>query len=155
MEIAEPSQSRIHQTSIFNPISVIIAFSKPIFGNTTLYDNFSFLFMEKVNSTPLDFITIFSAKLLEIGNYFGENVSQQTMRDIANEIFKMFDNKKVKLDEISFQTGSTLVRMNKFEAGGKAFYFTYGYDVTVEDQSSISMEAFNLLQDVKKFMKYF
>jgi GTPase SAR1 family protein len=155
-EIANPLAVRVAQTTIFNPISVIRAFSKPLFGNTTLYDNFSMLFMEFVNSTGADFVMIFSSDLLEIGNFFSNNVDQQKMREVAHEIFRAFDEKKLKLGEISLQAGSEAIRMTQFEAGGQQFFFTLGYDVSkISDPSPILTNSINLLSEVRKFMKYF
>nr|WP_280178725.1 ADP-ribosylation factor-like protein [Candidatus Prometheoarchaeum syntrophicum] len=155
-ELAEPFSARVTKTSIFNPISVIQAFSKPVFGNTTLYDNFQFAFYEFVNRTEAKFIIIFSKNLMEIGNYFDPSVNQQQMRDVAFEIFNVFDDKKLELSDISLHTDAISVRMIQFEAGGDPYYFTYGYDIeAVQDPAPLSAEAFNVLQEVKTIMKYF
>ena len=155
-ELSEPFPARVTKTSIFNPISVIQAFSKPVFGNTTLYDNFAFAFMEFVNRTEAKFVVIFSKNLMEIGNYFDPSVNQQQMRDVAFEIFNVFEDKKLELSDISLHTDTISVRMIQFEAGGDPFYFTYGYDIeTVKDPSPLSAEAFNVLHEVKTIMKYF
>lgn len=155
-DLSEPFSARVTKTSIFNPISVIQAFSKPVFGNTTLYDNFAFAFMEFVNRTVCKFVVVFSKNLLEIGNYFDPSVNQQQMRDVAFEIFKVFEDKKLKLSDISLHTDSISVRMIQFEAGGQPYYFTYGYDIEeVKDPAPLSAEAFNVLHEVKTIMKYF
>lgn len=155
-ELSEPFSARVTKTSIFNPISVIQAFSKPIFGNTTLYDNFGFAFYQFVNNTVCKFVVIFSRNLLEIGNYFDPSVNQQQMRDVAFEIFKVFEDKKLKLSDISLHTDTISVRMIQFEAGGEPYYFTYGYDFEfVKDPAPLDAEAFNVLQEVKTIMKYF
>jgi GTP-binding protein EngB required for normal cell division len=155
-DLSEPFSARVTKTSIFNPISVIQAFSKPVFGNTTLYDNFQFAFMEFVNRTECKFVVVFSKNLMEIGNYFDPSVNQKQMRDVAFEIFNVFDDKKLKLSDISLHTDTISVRMIKFEAGGQPYYFTYGFDIeTVQDPAPLSAEAFNVLQEVKTIMKYF
>ncbi len=155
-ELSEPFSARVTKTSIFNPISVIQAFSKPVFGNTTLYDNFAFAFMEFVNRTEGIFVVVFSKNLMEIGNYFDPSVNQQDMRDVALEIFNVFDDKKLKLSDISLHTETISVRMIQFEAGGEPFYFTYGFHIdSVNDPQPLHAEAFNVLQEVKTIMKYF
>ncbi len=128
IELVEPLKVRIYNTSIFNPINVIRAFSKPIFQNTILYDNFQILFMEFINrEIGCEFIMIFTKDVLEIGNYFKETVNQQQMRDISVEIFKTFDKKKLDLSEVSLQTHNTTLHIISFIGGKETFYFTFGY----------------------------
>ena len=94
---------------------------------------------------------------MEIGNYFDPSVNQKQMRDIAFEIFKIFEDKKLKLSEITLQASNSIaVRMIEFEAGGEPYFFTYGYNVEdIKDPSILNAEAFNVLQEVKTIMKYF
>jgi GTPase SAR1 family protein len=154
---AKPLPVRAFPTSIFNPISVIRSFSKPLFGNNTLYDNFSVLFMDLINKkSGIEFIIILTSELLEIGNYFLPEIDQEHLKAIAQEIIKTFDDKKMKISDISIQVENYAIHITQFEAGGKSFYFTFGYDATkVTEPSSLIAESFNVLEDVKKFMKYF
>jgi hypothetical protein len=156
-ELAIPLPVRAYPTSIFNPLSVIRAFSKPLFGNSTLYDNFSVLFMDQINKNiGFEFILVFTQELLEIGNYFLPEIDQEKMKTIAQEIIKVFDEKKMKLTDVTLQAGEYTIRISQFEAGGKPFYFTYGYNTTkVSEPSALVAQAFNTLEDVRKFMKYF
>jgi GTPase SAR1 family protein len=157
LDLSEPLHARTYLTSIFNPINVIRAFSKPIFQNTTLYDNFQLLFMEFINKgIGCEFIMIFTKNLMEIGNFFKESINQQQMRDISVEIFDAFDKKKLNLSQISLQIKEITLHMIKFEAGGDPFYFSFGFNSEeIPDAAPLIMEAFNLLEDVKKFMTYF
>ncbi|WP_371803775.1 ADP-ribosylation factor-like protein [Candidatus Lokiarchaeum ossiferum] len=157
LELSQPLNIRIAKTSIFNPISVIRAFSKPIFQNTTLYDNFQLLFMEYINKgNGCDFIMIFTKNLMEIGNYFNPAINQQQMRDISHEIFKTFTEKQLNLSQISLQVKEITLYMIAFEIGEEPFYFTFGYDSTkILDASPLIMDSFNLLEDIKKLMNYF
>lgn len=157
LDISQPLNIRVAKTSIFNPINVIRAFSKPIFQNTTLYDNFQLLFMEFINKgNGVDFIMIFTKNLMEIGNYFNPTINQQQMRDISHEIFNTFSERKLNLTQISLQVKEITLYMITFEIGDDPFYFTFGYDSSkVLDASPLIMDSFNLLEDIKKLMDYF
>jgi len=157
IDSAKPMSSRVYTTSIFNPLSVIRAFSKPLFGNSTLYDNFSLLFMDLVNKNiGIEFILIMTQELLEIGNYFVPELDQTKMKSIALEIIKTFEDKKMKVSDLAIEVENYMIRLIQFDAGGRHFYFTYGYNKQkVPDSSVVNVEANNVLEDVKKFMKYF
>ena len=156
-EIGLPMQMRITQTSIFNPISVITAFSKPLFGNATLYDNFSNLFKDFVTNSDVDFVIIFSEEMLEIGNYFSPDIDQKMMTKIAVEIFQSLDNKKLKLEKLSLQAEDKKIHITIFKVGDKKFYFVIGFNESVENENASQMVAVSdaLLEEVKKFMSYF
>ncbi|MHA1473708.1 MAG: ADP-ribosylation factor-like protein [Promethearchaeota archaeon] len=51
-EIAAPLKIMLYHTTIFNPLSIIHAFSKPILGTSTLYDNLGILFDDFCNKKP-------------------------------------------------------------------------------------------------------
>ena len=159
-EIAAPLKIILYHTTIFNPISVIHAFSKPILGNSTLYDNLGILFDDfrnKNQSTQiLDFIIIFSEDLIEIASYFKPGIDQIKLRDVAHNLFQKFTKKTMALKEIKFQTDFTMVEMKQFSSNNRRFYFTYGYDV--ENSSNIDMireDIAGLLEAVEKLMIYF
>ncbi len=159
-EIAAPLKIILYHTTIFNPISVIHAFSKPILGNSTLYDNLGILFDDfrnKNQSTQiLDFIIIFSEDLIEIASYFKPGINQIKLRDVAHNLFQKFTKKTMALKEIKFQTDFTMVEMKQFSSNNRRFYFTYGYDV--ENSSNIDTireDIAGLLEAVEKLMIYF
>ncbi len=159
-EIAAPLKIILYHTTIFNPISVIHAFSKPILGNSTLYDNLGILFDDfrnKNQSTQiLDFIIIFSEDLIEIASYFKPGMDQIKLRDVAHNLFQKFTKKTMALKEIKFQTDYTMVEMKQFSSNKKRFYFTYGYDI--KDSSNIETireDIAGLLDAVEKLMIYF
>lgn len=156
-ELSKGMNFRATHTTIFNPISVITAFSKPIFQNTTMYDNFQLLFMEFLQTHPgSKFVMVLTKDLMEIGNYFDPNVDQQKMHDIAFEIFKSFEDKKLELSEMHVDSAAITFNITKFDAGSQTFYFTFGYDHTeITDSAPIVMDSLNLLEDIKKFLKYF
>ncbi len=78
------------------------------------------------------------------------------MRAIAQEVIKTFEDKKMKLADVSLKAENYSIRITQFEAGDKPFYFTYGFDYNkISEPSSLVAQAFNVLEDVKKFMKYF
>ncbi|MCK5347530.1 MAG: 50S ribosome-binding GTPase [Candidatus Heimdallarchaeota archaeon] len=156
-ELTENLNFRAAHTTIFNPISVITAFSKPIFQNTTMYDNLALLFMGFIQDHPgSKFIMVLTKDLLEIGNYFDESVDQQKMRNVSFEIFKTFEDKKLELSEVKVDSASITFNITKFEAGSQIFYFTFGFDHnSITDSAPILMNSFNLLEDVKNFLKYF
>ena len=123
-ELSNGMNFRATHTSIFNPISVITAFSKPIFQNTTMYDNFQLLFMEFLETHPgSKFVMVLTRDLMEIGNYFNGSVDQQKMHDLAFEIFKTFDNKKLELSEVRMDAAAITFNITKFEAGSQKFFF--------------------------------
>ena len=159
-EIAAPLKLVLYHTTIFNPISVIHAFSKPILGNSTLYDNIGILFDDfrnKNQSTKiLDFIIIFSEDLVEIASYFKPGMDQIKLRDVAHNLFQKFTKKTMALKEIKFQTDYTMVEMKQFSSNKRRFYFTYGYDI--KDSSNIDIiqeDLSGLLEAVEKLMIYF
>ena len=159
-EIAAPLKLVLYHTTIFNPISVIHAFSKPILGNSTLYDNLGILFDDFCNKNQstliLDFIIIFSEDLIEVASYFKSGIDQIKLRDVAHHLFQKFTKKTMALKEISFQTDFTMVEMKQFSSNKKRFYFTYGYDV--ENSSNIDVireDIAGLLDAVEKLMIYF
>ncbi len=93
---------------------------------------------------------------MEIGNFFHPSVNQQQMRDISHEIFRTFEDKKLNLSQISLQVKEITLYMIVFEVNGDPFYFTFGYNSTkLPDASPLIMDAFNLLDDIKKLMNYF
>ncbi|MHA1729332.1 MAG: ADP-ribosylation factor-like protein [Promethearchaeota archaeon] len=154
-EIMQPLKMRIYQTSIFNPIGVITAFSRALFDNTTLYDNFSQIFKDFVTKSSADFVIIFTERLLEIGNYFSDDVDPKKMRDIAQEIFRAFDDKKFKLDNLSLHVSGEILKITKFKAGDKYFYYTVGYNESLEENTPLLSLSTALLHEVNKFMSFF
>jgi GTPase SAR1 family protein len=155
-EISGTIPVRINYTSIYNPMSVVLAFSKPLFGNTTLYDNLSLLFSESINKTGLDFIMVITENMMEIGNAFAPYVDPDLMKMLSNDIFKAIEESRMKKDYIDLKIGNTAVKLLLFSGGDKQFYFTYGYNTERNsDASAIHADMMNLLEDVKKFMKYF
>jgi hypothetical protein len=113
--------------------------------------------MDLVNKgIGIEFIMILSQELLEIGNFFMPDLDQKKMKTIAQEIIKTFEDKKMKVSDLALEADEYMIRLIQFDAGGKHFYFTYGYNKTkVPEASVVNMEANNVLNDVKKFMKYF
>ena len=159
-EIAAPLKIILYHTSIFNPISIIHAFSKPILGNSTLYDNLGILFDDFCNKNQstqiLDFIIIFSDDLVEVASYFKSGIEQIKLRDVAHNLFQTFTTKTMALKEISFQTEYTMVEMKQFSSNNRRFYFTYGYDIQHSSNiETIRGDIEGLLDAVKKLMIYF
>ncbi len=159
-EIAAPLRIVLYHTSIFNPLSIIHAFSRPILGNSTLYDNLGILFDDFCNKNQstkiLDFIIIFSEDLVEVASYFKPGIEQIKLRDVAHSLFQKFTKKTMALKEIKFQTDYTMVEMKQFNSNNKRFYFTYGYDVqNSSDIDTIRGDIAGLLDAVQKLMIYF
>ncbi len=159
-EIAAPMKIILYHTTIFNPISIIHAFSKPILGNSTLYDNLGILFDDFCNKNQstqiLDFIIIFSEDLVEIASYFKPGFEQIKLRDVAHQLFQKFNKKTMTLKEIKFQTDFTMVEMKQFNSNNRRFYFTFGYGV--ENSSNIDPirgDISGLLDAIEKLMIYF
>ncbi len=149
-----PLKMRVCQTTIYNPISVIRAFSKPIFGNTTLYDNFSILFRDFVNETHSDFALIFTDQLLEVGNYFSPHVDQNKMRAIAQEVFNAFDGKGFNMQQIKLKAGDGSVQILEFKPGDDKYFFTFGFNPENVDANQINTKAVGLLSELKTLMKF-
>jgi small GTP-binding protein len=159
-EIAAPLKIILYHTSIFNPISIIHAFSKPILGTSTLYDNLGILFDDFCNknlSTQiLDFVIIFSEDLVEVASYFKPEFEQIKLRDVAHGLFQNFTKKTMTLKQIKFQTDYTMVEMKQFHSNKKRFYFTYGYDVqNASNIDNLRGDIEGLLSAVEKLMIYF
>ncbi|MHA1720217.1 MAG: ADP-ribosylation factor-like protein [Promethearchaeota archaeon] len=159
-EIANPIKINLNHTSIFNPISVIHAFSKPILGDSTLYDNLGILFDDFCNKNQntqiIDFIIIFSEDLVEVASYFQPNIEQIKLRDVAHKLFQKFTKKTMTLKEITFQTEFTMVEMKQFNSNNRRFFFTYGYGVSNSSNiGPIRGDIEGLLEAVKKLMIYF
>jgi len=155
-EITKNMPVRINYTSIYNPMSVVLAFSKPLFGNTTLYDNFGFLFNDAINKFGIDFAIIITENLMEIGNAFAPYMEPEMMKMLSDSLFSEVEKSHMKIPEIKVRTQNMEVQMILFEAGGKSFYFTYGFDTMKNpDGSPIHAEMMNLLEDIRKFMRYF
>jgi len=159
-EIADPLKIILYHTSIFNPISIIHAFSKPILGNSTLYDNLGILFDDFCNKNQstniLDFILIYSEDLVEVASYFKPEFEQIKLRDVAHGLFQNFTKKTMTLKQIKFQTDYTMVEMKQFNSNNRRFYFTYGYDL--KNDSTIDVirgDIEGLLDAVEKLMIYF
>ncbi len=160
IEIAAPLKINLYHTTIFNPISIIHAFSRPILGNSTLYDNLGILFDDFCNKNQstqiLDFIIIFSDELIEVASYFKPNIEQIKLRDVAHSLFQKFTKKTMALKEITFQTDYTIVEMRQFNSNNKRFYFTYGYDTQNSSNiDTIRGDITGLLDAVEKLMIYF
>jgi len=159
-EIAAPLKIILYHTSIFNPISIIHAFSKPILGNSTLYDNLGILFDDFCNKNQsrniLDFILIYSDDLVEVASYFRPDIEQIKLRDVAHGLFQNFTKKTMTLKQIKFQTDYTMVEMKQFSSNNRRFYFTYGYEI--KNSSNIDIiqgDIEGLLEAVEKLMIYF
>lgn len=159
-EIAAPLKIILYHTTIFNPISIIHAFSKPILGNSTLYDNLGILFDDFCNKNQsrniLDFILIYSDDLVEVASYFRPDIEQIKLRDVAHGLFQNFTKKTMTLKQIKFQTDYTMVEMKQFSSNNRRFYFTYGYEI--KNSSNIDIiqgDIEGLLDAVEKLMIYF
>ncbi len=154
MRLAKSFKVRITHTTIYNPISVIRAFNKPIFGNTTLYDNFSLLLKDFVDETGAAFAIIFTDELLEIGNYFSEDVDQKQMKQVADKVYKSYDDGKFNLADLSLEEENLSIQILDFQPKDEKYFFTYGFNNKRLSSSQIQPKAFNLLNDIKKFMKF-
>ena len=159
-EIAAPLKIILYHTTIFNPLSIIHAFSKPILGNSTLYDNLGILFDDFCNKNQstqiLDLIIIFSEDLIEVASYFKPGIEQIKLRDVAHGLFQKFTKKSMSLKEITLQTEYTMVEMKQFNSNNKRFYFTYGYDIQNSTNiDTIRGDITGLLDAVEKLMIYF
>ena len=153
-QIAQPMKIRVSKTSIFNPITVIRSFSKPLFGNQTLFDNFSFLFSDFIQNLPVKFVILFTKDLMEIGDAFSTDVDQATMKDLAQNIFQKFNELGASLQDLTLVVKDLDICISTFKLGKDNYYLTYGYNKYVEDKIGIATEAQNLLSDVKKFLSY-
>jgi len=78
------------------------------------------------------------------------------MKMLSDSLFSEVEKSHMKIPEIKVRTQNMEVQMILFEAGGKSFYFTYGFDTMKNpDGSPIHAEMMNLLEDIRKFMRYF
>ncbi len=162
VEMAKPLESAIYHTSIFNPISVIHALSKALMGNSILMDNFGVIFSDFVEKNSfqdkIDFIIIYSQDFVEIGSYFATNIDQETMKNVAPEIFSSFDPKRVQLNmaDFSLQTGPTSIQISRFTHNKKKFFLSIGYNnVRTTHPEEIVAKTATLKEEVQKIMLYF
>lgn len=161
-EMAKPLASDIYHTSIFNPISVIHALSKALMGNSILMDNFGVIFSEFVEKNnfqeKIDFIIIYSDNFIEIGSYFASSIDQETMKNVAPELFSSFDPKKVELNmaDFSLQTGPTSIQISRFTHNKRKFFLSIGYNnLTTTNPEEILTKTTALKEEVQKIMLYF
>lgn len=146
---------KFYKTSILNPLSVIMAFSRELFGNIILYDNFSKTFEEYCNDMKLDFILVMTKDLKEIGHYIAPSIDATELRKIFNSIFDSFEKNKMKITDVNAESDKFYIRIIGFQAGKDPFYFVYGFSKDKKDQSDqLIKSGEQVLLDVRKLMKY-
>jgi len=154
-ELASGFKIKFYKTTILNPLSVITAFSRELFGNIILYDNFSKSFEEYCNEMNLDFILVMTKDLKEIGHYISKNVDATELRKISNSIFESFEKNKMKITDVNAENDRFYIRLIGFQAGKDNFYFVYGFSNDKKDQADrLIKSGEQVLVDVRKLMKY-
>ncbi|MHA1777681.1 MAG: ADP-ribosylation factor-like protein [Promethearchaeota archaeon] len=161
-EMAQPLRTKVIETSIFNPISVIHAMSNAVLGNNILASNAGVILSEFVENNNLqdqiEFILLYSEDLVEIGSYFPENVDHETLKAAAKEIFAAFQPKKLKLYAGEFTIESEGIELLAHRIVGdndQNFYLLVGYKpekvynvLTLKDQVKL------LLDHVEKLLMF-
>ncbi len=134
MKMAEPLQTVMFETSIFNPLSVIHAFSKAIIGNSELADTITEALRDfvKINKyhDQVDLVLCYSDNLVEIGSFIKADVDQTTLKDAAFDIFAAFEPKMLSLQSGEFEIENQHMELLVHRVKGKEttnFYILIGY----------------------------
>ncbi|MHA1610899.1 MAG: ADP-ribosylation factor-like protein [Promethearchaeota archaeon] len=136
MKMAEPLPTTVYETSIFNPLSVIHAFSKAIIGNSELAETISdalgdFVKINKYHD-QVDLVLCYSDNLVEIGSFIKGDVEQSTLKDAAFDIFAAFEPKMLSLQSGEFEIENEHMELLVHRVKGKEntdtnFYILVGY----------------------------
>lgn len=153
LEMSQPLKAKIYYTSIFNPMSVIHAFSKAILGDTRLNAGLMQVFNEFIDTYSLEdvieYILVYSNDFVELGSYMNYGVNPSIYRDNAIHFFKIFDSTEFTfLDaEVLLESKGLRLYIKKDELETRKYFFICGYHPENVDDESI------FRSDLKKLQK--
>jgi hypothetical protein len=153
IELASPLKTTFSRTSIFNPFSILHAFSHAVVGNTILRDNLHIIFTNFIEDYDLKdtikFISVYTDDFVEISGYFDEKIHQKTMRDIAHQLFAVFDDKNFKLNsaDLTLSSGDFGVKVMKYSSETKDYFYVLGY---IKDRMNHELENVQFKQELAK-----
>jgi GTPase SAR1 family protein len=81
----------IYETSVYNPMSVITAFSQPLLGQEDIYKKISSGLQAFSQKNELDFTILFTKKFFEIGHYNADTVPVDHFAEVLKEFFQRYD----------------------------------------------------------------
>lgn len=82
---------QIYETSVYNPMSVITAFSQPLLAQEDIYSKISSGLATFSQKNELDFTILFTKKFFEIGHYNAETVPVDHFAEVLKEFFQRYD----------------------------------------------------------------
>lgn len=154
-EIANGFNLKYLNTTIYNPLTVITAFSRDLIGNTIIYDFFSKSFDDFCNEKGLDFIMVMTKEMKEIGHHISYRIDPVQLRSVSQSIFESFEKNKMKITDINAENEQFFIRIIGFQAGKDPFYFIYGISHDKEEyHDDLMKEGEEIFAEVKKIMKY-
>ncbi len=105
--IVESNELLLFKTSIYDPISILEAFSKPILGSSPIYNANSVLFANFAMDHDVEYITLIVDDLFELGSFKIQNVDQDFIK-ATMQFYQEFarldkeDNQEFELENYQF-----------------------------------------------------
>ncbi len=142
--IPQEISASIFETTIFNPLSIIKAISKPMFSHENLHEKISGMIKNLVDTHDLLFGMVSLRNFIEVGSYFTENKVDETFKEAIMGFFDQFKD-KIKftpyffLDCNVFQLCSThfFMRGNRKEF---PVYLIFGYKEKKDEKKAEMQE---------------
>jgi Ras-related GTP-binding protein A/B len=80
-----------YETSIYNVLSIIKAFSKPLIGKDDIYTNVTMALESFCTTYHLEFTILFTKNFFEIGHYTTDSISADQIHEMLHLFFGKFD----------------------------------------------------------------
>jgi GTPase SAR1 family protein len=141
-------------TSIFNPIGVIHAFSRALFGNDTLYDNISYTFIEFAQTHGFDGIAFMSNDRLELGGFYSPELDQTVLADATAQVLAAIDQNFPEPERIVTSPVLTTC-IQKVTVASTDYFLVLMYSpAKVPDFDVLRPHILELAEDVKTLVSY-
>lgn len=92
----------IFETSIYDPINIVKACSKPFLNNKNLVSVISDILFKFVTSFNLEFASLFTSNFFELGNFISDSFDIEMMNQILNQYLRIVNPSLNTIIEITF-----------------------------------------------------
>lgn len=152
------SPPQILHTSIFTPMSIISAFSQPLFGNKSIYLTVSDSIQKICQGEIIRYGILFTKNYFEIGRFYPDSLSNTITSVLKQYLPQMGMRKMEKLTEgYVFEGEHFLVSKIEIEVNNQKFpfYLLLGLDSNIlEPRNEIALEKVNkLVSYLQKILK--
>ena len=160
-EISHPLSVSFYRTSIFNPLTIIQAFSQAIMGNSVISQNLKISFQNFIEThrfeDVLSYILVFTSNLIEIGSYVDPDIEIEQIQKGTMKILEVLDEENMELNtaDLSISAKDLDIQIMKDTINDRAYFFIFGYKPKkIQNLAQFGEMISNFQQEVKKLMLF-